>query len=445
MTTSAGDDLRPALDPARAHVRDLIRQEVAARRPRAIARRTVELLTESAVEPAPGTPAYRIVDRHGEPRLRDAEDGPAQPLTLAEFLSELEARHPALFEPSPPASAPVAEGQAQTESTAAQALRLRDDTARYIELQSAKARVITRAVAASSSARGRSLAAAATATVATLRGQAQDWRRRATAQASSTIGPERAPDADAGLRPATVPLGDRLRMGAGDIRARGRDILGRGGDLLDARWVLGAATVAAVLVAAVVLVGTEREADTPASDAPAQGSVPAPPARPPQTPPVTSPVPSPSDPVADAGPAQPARPAGSSAPAPETQPTPSPPPSPEPGDDEAEVQPLPGEVSGPAEVVDTATLRIGGKLLHLFGVEWVRGGQSQDLTRYLAGRPVNCQRAPGSENHVCTVEGRDLSEVVLFNGGGRASPEASPDLVAAEDHARTERLGVWKR
>jgi hypothetical protein len=53
--------------------------------------------------------------------------------------------------------------------------------------------------------------------------------------------------------------------------------------------------------------------------------------------------------------------------------------------------------------------------------------------------------APGSSAHICTVEGRDLSEVVLFNGGGRASSEATPDLAAAEDHARTERLGVWKR
>ena len=97
------------------------------------------------------------------------------------------------------------------------------------------------------------------------------------------------------------------------------------------------------------------------------------------------------------------------------------------------------------EVVDTATLRIGGKLVRLFGVEWVRGGQAADLTRYLAGRSVSCRRAPGSETYLCEVEGRDLSEVVLFNGGGRASSEASPELVAAEDHARSERLGVWKR
>ncbi|MFY9293572.1 MAG: hypothetical protein WAP03_23150, partial [Methylorubrum rhodinum] len=105
----------------------------------------------------------------------------------------------------------------------------------------------------------------------------------------------------------------------------------------------------------------------------------------------------------------------------------------------------PNAVEGPAEVIDTATLRVGGKLVRLFGVEWVRGGQADELSKYLRGRSVSCLPAAGSSAHVCTVEGRDLSEVVLFNGGGRASSEATPELVAAEDHARGERLGVWKR
>jgi endonuclease YncB( thermonuclease family) len=102
-------------------------------------------------------------------------------------------------------------------------------------------------------------------------------------------------------------------------------------------------------------------------------------------------------------------------------------------------------LSGPVEVIDTATLRVAGKLVRLFGVEWVRGGQADELTRYLAGRTVTCQPVAGSEARLCDVDGRDLSEVVLFNGGGRASAEATPDLVAAEDRARTERLGVWAR
>ncbi|MFD0935854.1 nuclease, partial [Methylobacterium trifolii] len=112
---------------------------------------------------------------------------------------------------------------------------------------------------------------------------------------------------------------------------------------------------------------------------------------------------------------------------------------------EAPPPPAPNAITGQVQVIDTATLRIGPKLVRLFGVEWVRGGQAEELAKYIAGRPVTCQPAPGSENMICQIEGRDLSEVVLFNGGGRASSEAAADLVAAERHARSERLGVWKR
>ncbi len=152
----------------------------------------------------------------------------------------------------------------------------------------------------------------------------------------------------------------------------------------------------------------------------------------------------------------------------QTAPTPAPTPAPEPaqtarapsvpdnvtpppegdgrGDPEPDAPPpAANAITGTVQVIDTATLKVGGKLLHLFGVEWVRGGQADELARYIGGRTVSCQPAPGSENMNCTVDGRDLSEVVLYNGGGRASPEASPELVAAEDHARSERLGVWKR
>jgi endonuclease YncB( thermonuclease family) len=112
---------------------------------------------------------------------------------------------------------------------------------------------------------------------------------------------------------------------------------------------------------------------------------------------------------------------------------------------QADAVPQAGEIVGSAEVIDTATLKIGGRVLRLFGVVWVRGGQTEELARYLGKRTVTCQPVAGSDAHLCSVDGRDLSEVVLFNGGGRASPEATPDLVAAEDRARSERLGVWAR
>jgi hypothetical protein len=102
-------------------------------------------------------------------------------------------------------------------------------------------------------------------------------------------------------------------------------------------------------------------------------------------------------------------------------------------------------VAGSAEVVDTSTLRVDGKLVRLFGVEWARGGNADDLTRYIAGREVVCTPAVRSDRHRCQIEGRDLSEVVLYNGGGRASPEATPELKAAEANARAAGTGVWQK
>jgi endonuclease YncB( thermonuclease family) len=104
----------------------------------------------------------------------------------------------------------------------------------------------------------------------------------------------------------------------------------------------------------------------------------------------------------------------------------------------------PRALAGVAEVVDTATLKLGGRVVRLFGVEWAKGGQAQDLTGYLAGRPVNCQPAAG-DSYQCAVDGHDLSEVVLYNGGGRASADATPDLMEAERRARTEKVGIWRK
>jgi endonuclease YncB( thermonuclease family) len=41
------------------------------------------------------------------------------------------------------------------------------------------------------------------------------------------------------------------------------------------------------------------------------------------------------------------------------------------------------------------------------------------------------------------VDDQDLSRVVLFNGGGRASGNATPDLRALEQQARSSRAGIW--
>jgi endonuclease YncB( thermonuclease family) len=102
-------------------------------------------------------------------------------------------------------------------------------------------------------------------------------------------------------------------------------------------------------------------------------------------------------------------------------------------------------VSGIPEVIDTSTLNVDGKIVRLFGVEWERGAQAEDLTRYIAGRQVACAPAVRSDRYRCQIEGRDLSEVILYNGGGRATHEATPELKAAEEKARASGIGVWQK
>ena len=112
------------------------------------------------------------------------------------------------------------------------------------------------------------------------------------------------------------------------------------------------------------------------------------------------------------------------------------------------VTPLPaGGLRGVPEVIDTATLSIGGKVAPLFGVQWARGaGEPADLAGYLRGREVTCVPAEGSAKAFrCEVEGQDLSKVVLFNGGGKATSDATPDLLAAEAHARSAKAGLWAK
>lgn len=385
----------PAAEEALAALRTRIAEAVSRAGVYPVARRTVELLLEAAVAPSPEPPGYRVLDRAGLPRRHPEGD---RPLDLDDLIAEARARHPALFlppEPEPePEPGPVAAAEPEAGTD------IKGATARFVDVQSVRARSLI----ARSAGRGRVLMASA----------AQAWAQRRPRPPES-----RPPGATAGPETVTAGgLGPRLRGIAGDTalrtRGRARDMAARLRDVTQNRTILrdavdrrafalGIGALALVSVA-VVLTGRDGEGEPPAT----QTEV--------QAPPAIS-----GDPGATAQ---------------NTSPAPA---------EEAPRPVRPDEISGPAEVIDTATLRVGGKLVRLFGVEWVRGGQADELTRYLAGRSVTCQPVAGSEARMCNVDGRDLSEVVLFNGGGRASAEATPDLVAAEDHARSERLGVWAK
>ncbi|CAA2101220.1 hypothetical protein MBUL_01066 [Methylobacterium bullatum] len=459
-TTVSDEAEAPTIVAARAareSVRSMIEVEIRRQDAFPVARRTLQLLAEAVVEPAAEPPFYRVVDRTGAPR-----QGETGPLTLEDLFAELRERHGALFVPVPPK--PVVE--MPPEPTASDEIKAA--TARFVGSQSERAR----SVMARSVARGRSAAATVSASLAgTLSNVRHSLADRPTGGQGSNPQPtlrERGMGIGASFgdkaRETVAIARERLSgFAAGDTAAspsatpvqggqpaRWPGLVARAGDRLrrlrrdDGTILTRLSTLAGVsLLGSLALVlllthggGDDRPALAPDTETPRQEAKAQDPG---QATPPTETQPAQNRPSTMANPREtvsPTAPPG----IPAEEPSP-------PSAEESRTKPAEpsNAITGKTEVIDTATLRVGGKLVRLFGVEWVRGGQPEELTRYLAGRPVTCQPVAGSAAYLCAVEGRDLSEVVLFNGGGRASSEATPDLVAAEDRARTERLGVWAR
>jgi penicillin-binding protein 1A len=88
-------------------------------------------------------------------------------------------------------------------------------------------------------------------------------------------------------------------------------------------------------------------------------------------------------------------------------------------------------IRGVPSVQNTGMLEIDGRVVQLFGVEGTRGRAARDFKRYLGNREVACEPA-GSSDYRCRVDDQDLSRVVLFNGGGRAAANATPEMGALE-------------
>jgi penicillin-binding protein 1A len=109
----------------------------------------------------------------------------------------------------------------------------------------------------------------------------------------------------------------------------------------------------------------------------------------------------------------------------------------------ASVDPSSAPVRGAARVLDTATLEIRDREIRLAGVEAEDGRAARALARFLGRREIECTPAETS-GHRCRVDGEDLAEIVIANGGAKATPDAPPELQAAEESARAARLGMWR-
>ena len=104
------------------------------------------------------------------------------------------------------------------------------------------------------------------------------------------------------------------------------------------------------------------------------------------------------------------------------------------------------KLRGVPTVVDAATLSLQGRTVRLFGVQTDGdAGSVDEMIKYLDGREVNCERTAQKDAYRCQVDRRDLSMVVLFNGGGRATPDATSELTLAADRARSARVGIWSK
>ncbi|MFK5596693.1 PBP1A family penicillin-binding protein [Methylobacterium sp. HMF5984] len=102
------------------------------------------------------------------------------------------------------------------------------------------------------------------------------------------------------------------------------------------------------------------------------------------------------------------------------------------------------EARGVPEVIDTGTLSFRGRTVRLAGVDGQGGHLARQLARYLRRREVVCAPdAGGTQGTRCRIDGDDLAALILSAGGARASEDAPPDLLAAEEQARSERTGMW--
>jgi 1A family penicillin-binding protein len=100
------------------------------------------------------------------------------------------------------------------------------------------------------------------------------------------------------------------------------------------------------------------------------------------------------------------------------------------------------ELRGVPDVIDTGTLRVAGREVRLAGIVGLPGGFVAAMTQWIGGREALCQSRE-NDTWQCRVDGRDLSELVLSNGGGRVAADAPPELRRAERAARESRLGIW--
>jgi endonuclease YncB( thermonuclease family) len=116
--------------------------------------------------------------------------------------------------------------------------------------------------------------------------------------------------------------------------------------------------------------------------------------------------------------------------------------------------------SGPAHAANGSALRIGNEVVPLFGIdapsspqhcasgpgEYYNCGRAstQALEDAVAGRIVQCSYVGAARAAaICTVDGRDVAELMVRAGRAVVSGAGAGPYAAAETDARSHRRGLW--
>jgi hypothetical protein len=111
---------------------------------------------------------------------------------------------------------------------------------------------------------------------------------------------------------------------------------------------------------------------------------------------------------------------------------------------EDSVPALPEAISGPATVVDTATLTVNGQKVQLFGIEGETGVLADELQDLITASGPNVTCKPHDQTYVCTLpNGTDVARAALYNGAARPGQDASDDYRQVSDAAKSAHKGIW--
>lgn len=116
-------------------------------------------------------------------------------------------------------------------------------------------------------------------------------------------------------------------------------------------------------------------------------------------------------------------------------------------------------VSGPATVIDGATLDLGGRRLRLYGIDapdldqTCSDGHERDyacgraaaaaLTARIGGESVTCELREADGTALCRYDGEDLAAWMVTNGYAIADRSAPAAYEAQDRRAWGRRVGLW--